>query len=112
MSFDVCAAGSEATAISPTSLEMRPCMCNDRCESALFHPAHAYCGTLSSLAAPLHHSPDPSRVPLHPAPIALAALSLVAAALCDPCSHTNISKEQLTAGPRSQTDTVWDFRAR
>ena len=63
-----------AATISPTSLEVRPCMCNDRCESALFHPAHAYCGTLSSLAAPLHHSPDPSRASLHPALIPFAAL--------------------------------------
>ena len=35
MSFDVCAAGSEATAISPTSLEMRPCMCIGRTRSTV-----------------------------------------------------------------------------
>ena len=46
----------EATAICPTSLEVRPCMRSGRRVTAPFRPGHAYCGTLSSLAAPLHHS--------------------------------------------------------
>ena len=48
----------EAAAICPKSLEMQPCTCSGKCECTP-QPAHAYCDTLSSPAAPLHHSLGP-----------------------------------------------------
>ncbi|ESU42305.1 Chromosome segregation ATPase [Giardia duodenalis] len=84
VSLDECAAGSETAPICPTSLKMWPCMCSGRRASA--HPS------LYTPIAALHH-PWPllcitplaqSRVSLHPAPIAFAALSLGATTLCTP----------------------------
>ena len=80
----------EATAICPTSLEMRPCTCSDKYVSARL-------GLDALIAAHCHPWPllcitplAPSRALLHPALIALAALLLGAAALCTPSTGPSV----------------------